>query len=277
MTIELSDDIRALLKAGATPRGLVSFVTGAGISAESGIPTYRGEGGLWTDGGIEAMNKATYAWFVRNPEAAWARELQRLEDFGGARPNAAHVAIARLQDERDDFLLITQNIDGLHGIAGSRGKQYIELHGALRSMRCRDGCSGIYPIPGDAIASADGPQCPDCGGRTRPHILWFDEYYDEENYRALTAQRRMGRKSLLVTVGTSGTIPMAVQLARIAARKGAVLVDVNPEDNELRRVAVESGGGFIRAAATEAVPVIVDAVLEICAVQQRTRRDVASE
>jgi len=236
--------VESLVRKGLSTGGYATFITGAGISAESGIPTYRGSGGTWTTGGIEEMNKATYAWFVRNPEAAWERELQRLRDFGSSQPNAAHEAIARLHGELDDFMLVTQNIDGLHRMAGHEGDRYIEIHGALRSMRCRDGCSGIFPIPEDAVASASGPPCPDCGGSTRPHILWFDEYYDEENFRFHSSLEAAASAQILVVVGTSGATNLPMQVGQLCLGRGAAIVDINPDANPFSLMAERAERGF---------------------------------
>ena len=167
--------------------------------------------------------------------------------------------------------LIAQNIDRLHPRAGSRPEEMIELHGHLEGMRCLEGCSGVWSIPAefdgwvtdDAIDDNDLKllTCPLCGSPARPHVLWFDEFYDEENYGFASAQRAVANASLCITAGTSGGIPVAERLAGIAARAGATLIDINTRDNPLRRLAARQGG-FIEGSATSALQAVAEVVRE---------------
>jgi NAD-dependent deacetylase len=249
--------------------GNVVVVTGAGISAASGLRTYRGSGGLWTDDGVSAMSKATAAYFIRNPEASWAWHLARRTEAQAATPNGAHRALATLETHLGDrFTLVTQNIDRLHSRAGNTPARTIEVHGYLDGMRCTAGCAGILPIP-DGFNDWTGQDrieqchrdlliCPECGFATRPHVLWFDEFYDEVNYRMKSAGRAAAHASLCITIGTSGGVPLAPRIAGIAARAGAVLIDINPDDSELRHLALSTRYGTALAApALEAVPGLV--------------------
>ncbi len=268
----MTDELRTLITEAVARPGNVVVVTGAGVSAESGIRTYRGTNGLWTTDGQEAMMMATAAFFLEHPRESWAWYLARRTEARAAEPNAAHHAIAemgRILEGR--FMLIAQNIDRLHPRAGSRPEEMIELHGHIEGMRCMDGCVGVVQIP-DTF-DGWGPDdeltddhvtllvCPGCGAFTRPHVLWFDEFYDEEHYGFATAQRAVAHATLCITAGTSGGVPVAQRLAGIAERAGASLIDINTRDNPLRRLAVRRGG-FIEAPATEAMRVIADVVAD---------------
>ncbi|MFO7700211.1 MAG: M28 family peptidase [Acidimicrobiia bacterium] len=268
----ITDELRKLITDAIARPGNVVVVTGAGVSAESGIRTYRGDNGLWITDGQEAMMRATAAFFVEHPRASWAWYMMRRTEARAAQPNDAHHAIAemgRMLEGR--FMLIAQNIDRLHPRAGSRPHETIELHGHLEGMRCMDGCSGIFPVPD--VFDGWGPDdkitddhlahlvCPLCGKFTRPHVLWFDEFYEEENYGFATAQRAVANATLCITAGTSGGVPVAGRLEGIAERAGASLIDVNTRDNPLRKLAARRGG-FIQAPATEGMRAIADAVVD---------------
>ena len=251
--------------------GNVVIVTGAGISVTSGLRTYRGGEGLWTEEGSSAMARATAAFFFRKPEESWAWHLARRAEAHRASPNAAHHAIADLEKHLGDRLtLVTQNVDRLHLRAGSTPERTIEVHGHVDGMRCSAGCEGTVPIPaafddwveGDEIGDEHRELlvCPKCGFVTRPHVLWFDEFYDEKHFRMKSAGRAAAHASLCVTVGTSGGVPLAGRLASIAAKAHAVLIDINPRDNALRHVARESGGMFVDAMADDALPAICEIV-----------------
>ena len=259
------------IHAGMAAGGNVVFITGAGISAESGIRTYRGDDGLWTTDGTAAMSKATLTYFSRYPERSWRWHLDRRAEVLDAEPNEAHVAIGRLESALgDQFSLITQNVDRLHIRAGNTQQRTIELHGHYGGMRCTAGCPGVIAIPRELdawpdrlewAAARDLLECPQCGFATRPHVLWFDEFYDEANYRMKSAGSRVARASLCITVGTSGGVPVAARLAGIAAKAGAILIDVNPADGELRQLALRSSGGsVIDSPASCALPAIAAAV-----------------
>jgi NAD-dependent deacetylase len=270
MTV-LDSKVEAALRRGLDANGNIIVVTGAGVSAESGIRTYRGEGGVWSDEGSSAMAKATGAYFLETPRKSWAWHLARRSEVLPTRPNPAHQAIARFEALAGDrFTLVTQNIDRLHLAAGNTVERTIELHGYIHGMRCTLGCRGVIPIPGmfndwsdDGTITdehLDSLTCSSCGMAARPHVLWFDEFYDDTHYSIGRAQRAAATASLCITVGTSGGVPIAARLAGIAARSGAVLIDVNPNDNELRQLARTSGGAVIRGSASTAMPQIAEFV-----------------
>jgi NAD-dependent deacetylase len=258
------------IQSGVVAGGSVVFITGAGISAESGIRTYRGDDGLWTSDGATAMSKATLAYFSRYPERSWQWHLHRRAETLSAEPNEAHFALADLERVLGDrFALITQNVDRLHIRAGNSEYRTLEIHGHHAGMRCTAGCPGVLPIPNGLDPWPDESEwtevrdlleCPQCGFATRPHVLWFDEFYDETNFRIKTAGSRAARASLCVTVGTSGGVPVAARLAGIAAKAGAILIDVNPADSELRQLALRTpGGAAVTAPAAATLPAIVAA------------------
>lgn len=251
--------------------GNVLIVTGAGISVASGIRTYRGDGGLWTEEGSTAMARATAAFFFRKPEQSWAWHLARRTEVHGASPNTAHHAVADLEKRLGKRMtLVTQNIDRLHLRAGSTPERTIEVHGHVDGMRCSAGCDGVVPIPSEFDGWIDGDVigdehrellvCPKCGFVTRPHVLWFDEFYDEEHFRMRSAGRAAAHASLCITVGTSGGVPLATRLAGIAAKARAVLIDINPHDNALRHLACASGGTFADGTAGDVLPVVGEIV-----------------
>ena len=202
-----------------TPR-LTVVLSGAGLSAASGVPTFRGAGGLWE--GHAVTDVATPEAWERNPELVRRFYDARRLAMRGIVPNAGHEALVRLQATlgADRVLLVTQNIDGLLGLAGAR--EVLEIHGALRSLRCeRD---EDHPW-----TSVSGEQDPDarcgCGGRMRPAVVWFGEVprFLDRVFDALQ------RCDLFVSVGTSGLVYPAAGFVRVARAAGARTIDVNPE------------------------------------------------
>jgi NAD-dependent deacetylase len=264
----------AACKAALAKQGHVLALTGAGVSAESGIPTFRGEEGYWTVGAREyhPQELATNDAFSRMPWDVWAWYLYRRGVCRGADPNAGHAALVRWDlalGER--FGLITQNVDGLHARAGSPRDRTYPIHGDINLMRCADDCVlERWPIPESVPALGKGEpvtdelkaalRCPKCGGMARPHVLWFDESYDEPRFFLDTARRLASRASLLVVAGTSAQTNLPWQVVTLAARAGATIVDVNTEDNPFAEIAAESGGA-LRGSAAAILPAIVDAVL----------------
>lgn len=198
----------------------ISILTGAGISAESGVPTFRGEGGLWRN--YRAEELATPEAFRRDPELVWEWYNMRREKIAPLLPNMAHKALASLEGKTQDFTLITQNVDGLHEMAGS--KNILELHGNIWKVRCT-GC-GIVSENHD-LPIGIPPRCRECVGLLRPHIVWFGEMLStdiiNEAYAALE------RCEVLLVVGTSGVVQPAASMASVARQRGAYVVEVNIE------------------------------------------------
>jgi NAD-dependent deacetylase len=246
----------------------VVVLTGAGISAESGIPTFRGKEGIWVVGSRNHMPQemATREMFDRFPDEVWRWYLHRFGVVRGARPNAGHLALVDLERALGDrFTLVTQNIDGLHRRAGS--ERVFTIHGDAAHVRCAADCGvGLLPLPDVVVHRKEDPfteedrarlTCPRCRGWLRPHVLWFDEYYDEENYRMDSALRAAGAADLLLVVGTSGATNLPMQIGRLVYLRGAALVDVNPEENPFAEMAMSSPRGFFaRGSACERLPEI---------------------
>jgi NAD-dependent deacetylase len=262
---KLTPDMVSTIRMAIADGSRVVAITGAGVSAESGLRTYRGDGGLWTEEGMTAMTMATAAYFVRNPQKSWEWYLNRRIEARRASPNRAHHAAADLADTLGDrFTLITQNIDRLHHRAGMPLERQVEIHGHHEGMRCAGHCSGVEPIPErfdtwteeDSLTDADKQllTCSRCDDLMRPHVLWFDEFYDEANYGIRTAQGAVARASICITAGTSGGVPIAERLATIAAKAGATLIDLNPRDNALRRLALDRGGHALEGSAGQVLP-----------------------
>ncbi|MFQ5957686.1 MAG: NAD-dependent deacetylase [Candidatus Brocadiales bacterium] len=208
-------------------------LTGAGVSAESGIPTFRdAKGGLWSRFNIKEL--ATPEGFKINPKRVWQWYEQRRHIIMKAKPNPAHYAVARL--ERlfpKDFWLITQNIDGLHAKAGS--KNIIELHGNIFKNRCFECGASVElvekSIPGESGSQNEGeipPRCPHCCGYVRPDVVWFNEPLPEEciNKSIEHSSSALDGKTFFV-VGTSAVVYPAAYLPLIARRAGACVVEIN--------------------------------------------------
>ena len=253
--------------------GLIVFLSGAGISAESGIPTFRGQEGYWTVGSTvyQPQQMATHAAFRHMPDTVWHWYLYRRGVCRRARPNAAHAALAALESALGErFRLVTQNVDGLHLRAGNSVRHTYQIHGNIDFLRCADDCSAeLRPIPEDIqlldktdTLSADTLErlvCHRCKARARPHVLWFDECYDEVLYRSESSLRAAVEASLLVTIGTSGSTSLPYHLVNLATRAGAAFIDINPARNPFADAALSHvPGRWIESSACESLPQICD-------------------
>lgn len=197
----------------------VFVLTGSGISAESGLPTFRGVGGLWRTHRVEEL--ASPEGFARDPRLVWTWYNERKAAHQRAEPNSGHYALARLERYFTDFTLATQNVDSLHLRAGSRN--VVELHGNLREVRCT-GCDARRPLgaggfPLDEIGHS-------CGGRFRPEIVWFGEALPPEAWRK--AREAAARADVIFVVGTSAVVYPAAALAT-QYNSRAFVAEINPE------------------------------------------------
>jgi NAD-dependent deacetylase len=199
----------------------ITVLTGSGISAESGVPTFRdAQTGLWARS--DPMELATPQAFQRNPELVWEWYAWRRELIAKAEPNAAHLALVEMENAAGQFTLITQNVDGLHQRAGSQS--VIELHGNIWRSKCSQ--EGTIFSSWDEEGQVP-PSCPDCGGLLRPDVVWFGENLPAESLSA--ALRAAQNCDFFLTVGTSGLVQPAATLPAIALESGARIVEVNPE------------------------------------------------
>lgn len=264
-------------------------LTGAGVSADSGMPTFRGEDGLWKDHRPEEL--ATPRAFRRDPRLVWEWYAWRRSEARSCDPNEGHLALARWTVRSPGVWLATQNVDGLHGEAlrrirddgpasgASRGAgaadgpasdgeaagardadgaatpddRLLELHGSLFRVRCT-GCGhrAEHRSPVDTGSREDLPRCPDCGDLLRPDVVWFGESLDPGTLRA--AREAGEAADVCLSVGTSAVVEPAASLARTAAASGAEVVEVNPEETALSSLASVA----VRGGAADVLPRLLD-------------------
>lgn len=223
----------------------VSFLVGAGLSAESGIPTFRDVDGYWTIGSknYTPQEMGTLKMFNVNANQVWNWYLNRIQICRKAKPNKGHFALADIQRIFPDrFALISQNVDGLHFQTDMNEEQLYLIHGDLSLMRCSEACTAdLLPIP--ELLLKRGMQenltyeetqlviCPNCGDLCRPHVLWFDEYYNEKYYKLDTVLRIAKGTGLLFVVGTSGATNLPKKILTSVFSKNGLVVDINPKEN----------------------------------------------
>lgn len=227
----------------------VVALTGAGVSAESGVPTFReAQTGLWARYRPEEL--ATPEAFARHPERVWAWYMWRRALVRRAAPNPAHYALACMERLVPAFTLVTQNVDGLHQQAGSR--RIIELHGNLMRTVCaarRHRVERWEPVPEGEV-----PRCPECGSLLRPDVVWFGEALPGE---ALDAAWQAAQEAeVMLVVGTSGVVQPAASLPLVAAEHGAYLAEINPQETALSRFM----DVVLRGPAGEVLPALVRAL-----------------
>ncbi|MDB4928470.1 MAG: NAD-dependent deacetylase [Myxococcaceae bacterium] len=216
--LRLDDDLRVLV------------LTGAGVSAESGIATFRDSNGLWEQHRVEDV--ASPEGFARDPALVWRFYSLRREAAAKCAPNPGHAALAALEDRLGDrFLLATQNIDGLHGVAGNT--RVVEMHGNLYTTRC-SGCDR-RPFRDDSLHPDAVPRCDRCGSMLRPHIVWFGERLDPADLQRIEdfIRAARGHRMVFLAAGTSGVVYPAAGLVDVCRRAGAetVLVNLEAPDN----------------------------------------------
>lgn len=202
-------------------RGSVLALTGAGVSQESGLATFRDAGGLWE--GVDPATVATPGAFARDPCRVWRFYDARRGRAADARPNPAHFAIAAIEATGRPFLLATQNVDGLHERAGSRA--LVRLHGTLWRVRCTS-CGAEREDLRPRLSSLP-PACPDCGALLRPAVVWFEEPLPMIEFAR--AERAAREAELVLVIGTSSLVYPAASLPAIALESGAYVVEINPE------------------------------------------------
>jgi len=239
----VSDDIQEIAERIAAARRL-TVLTGAGVSAASGVPTFRGAGGLWRS--FRPEDLATPLAFMRNPQLVWEWYDWRRGLIARCQPNAAHEQISRWS-ERDGFTLITQNVDGLHERAGTRNA--IRYHGSIWRLQCTRECGAaewedlrpaIVPLP---------PTCTSCGALARPAVVWFGESIDPSIAARADAATVC---DVFLSIGTSSVVYPAAGLFHAAKARGAFTVEINPQATE----AADLVDATIAMAAEEALPLL---------------------
>jgi NAD-dependent deacetylase len=243
MSAQVADDVAAVAAALMGARRSILVVTGAGVSHASGIATFRGTdpGAVWAN---SVMEKGTWAYFERDPVGSWTWYLGRFDGLIGKQPNPAHQALVALeafqQARGGAHLLVTQNIDCLHEAAGTR--RLVKVHGSSDRVRCvAAACANAAPAGTLARTDFDLaafaarpatdtlPRCPACGDLLRPHVLWFDETYDEHHdYQFQTALRAAEQAEVVLFVGTSFAVGITGIILDLAIGGGATLISVDP-------------------------------------------------
>lgn len=263
--------------------GLILVLTGAGVSAESGVPTFRGEEGYWRIGSRNYFPEelATRASFERMPDEIWGWYLYRRSVCRAASPNAGHLALAELErglaerGEAERFLLVTQNIDGLHLRAGNTLARTYQIHGNIDYMRSvHDHDASIFPLPrglgerwerGRALSDEQRQLliCPHDQSPARPHVLWFDETYDEERFRFRSTLEALEHATLVLVIGTSGATNLPSMVVQRTARRRVPLLVINRDPSPFSDMAERiPQGHFVQGPAGEVLPPLVNFLLD---------------
>ena len=226
----------------------VAILTGAGVSAESGVPTFRDPGGLWEQFRPEEL--ANFDAFMRNPVLVSSWYAYRREIIRSVEPNPGHYAIAEMETLFDDFTLITQNVDNLHRRAGS--VHVVELHGNIMRNYCLDCRREYTDMPEHDKDTA--PRCTECGGLIRPDVVWFGELLPQDAVRE--AEQATRRADVFFSIGTSAIVYPAAGLPHTAREHGAYVVEINPSDTDFTPYAQE----VIKGPSGTVMPRLVEAV-----------------
>jgi len=256
----------------------VLVLTGAGVSAESGIPTFRGKDGYWRN--LDPAKLATPEAFAREPELVWEWYRERRERIRAAQPNAAHQAIAKLARHADEFLLVTQNVDDLHARAGTPGEKMVQIHGDIFVTRCSR-CHFSHEDRGDSpepsrdravlphrrlrsiAPTCDGQVnllgCPKCEALMRPGVVWFGEQLPWSELQRVENFLGNGGCDVVIVAGTTATFGYIIDWAlRAKPDRGGKLIEVNPEETPLSRFATR----LMREPAAIALPRIVNELMD---------------
>ncbi len=214
----------------------IAVLTGAGVSKESGVPTFRdAQTGLWAK--YDATQLANAVAYLTNPKLVWDWYTMRREMMSGAKPNPGHHSIAELQRRKPSTRIITQNVDDLHEQAGNT--DVIHLHGNIAQNKCFANCQGDPTMIDVSTLEWDGesgpPECPYCGKLVRPHVVWFGEILPSGAIN--TAVQLTLDCDVMLVVGTSGLVTPAAALPGHAKDKGAVIIEVNPDYSMITRIA----------------------------------------
>ncbi len=270
---ELQSILQTIIK---EKKGYITFLTGAGISAESGLPTYRSIDGIWIKGTKYHRPEefGTLTYFRQETEEVWQYNLFWKKLIAEAQPNEGHFALTEIENLLGDrFKLITQNIDGLHQRAGTQ-KVY-EIHGNKQKVRCSKECSEPIDFPENVkqkeyiedLTPEDiaGLKCQQCGSWLRPHTLWFDESYNEKYYYFDTAYDIADHTDILFVIGTSGSTALPVNIVETVKIRARWIVLINPESDTYFDHILKGNKTLysIRESSTSALPQLKTIIQEI--------------
>lgn len=239
----------------------IMVLSGAGMSAESGLPTFRGEDGYWVKDGknYHPMDLATYRTFAKDPETVWEWYHHRRKVYRDAEPNPGHLALVNFQEyceqHEKKFFLVTQNVDNLHQKSGMPTSHMFEVHGNIFGMRCSEECSEeIFSIPDNMLV----PECPNCGENARPHVLWYDEMYNEKYFNFRSALQMSSEIDLLFVVGTTLQTNLPAQIFQVSYSRDVPIVEINPNP-----LGLEKYGIYVFAQSVgEVFPTIIEQLKE---------------
>ncbi len=238
----------------------VAFVTGAGISQESGIQTYRGEGGMYDDevAGDQVMDSLRYSSMKKNPNRTWRTIAGMCRQIGPAEPNAGHHAISRIEEKCRSFALLTQNVDGLHQLAGTQNT--IDLHGDIRDLSCMECGEKVRLSPKEIARFSHSPKCVEhvigsnCGGTLRPDVVLFEEMLPTKKLERVQREFYEEVPDVVICVGTSAQFAYIIEPIMLARGAGKLTVEINPE-----RTALSSHvDHFIQAKAGDVLPQLAE-------------------
>jgi NAD-dependent deacetylase len=231
----------------------VLIITGAGVSAESGIPTFRGKDGYWRN--LDPIKLATPEAFARDPELVWQWYRERRRRISNAQPNAAHEAIANLAHCADEFLLVTQNVDDLHERSGLAKAEMVQIHGNIFVTRCSR-CD-FWKEQGQQQEQNGVPRCAKCNALMRPGVVWFGEPLPLLETQCVEKYLQRDPCGVVIVAGTTATFGYIIDWALRASRRDGELIEVNPEETSLSRFATR----LVREPAALALPRIVDQMI----------------
>jgi NAD-dependent deacetylase len=232
--------------------GRVLVITGAGVSAESGIPTFRGKHGYWRN--LDPTKLATPEAFAQDPNLVWDWYRERRQRIRTAQPNPAHQAIAKLAEWADEFLLVTQNVDDLHRRAGLPSEKMVQIHGDIFITQC-SGCD--FRRQEDENDDDSLPKCPACGALMRPGVVWFGEELDLAKIGTVENFVTADDCDLVIVAGTTALFGYITDWALQARGRTGQLIEVNPEETSLSQFATKS----FRELAGVALPRLVHELL----------------
>lgn len=219
--MEISNSLIERLKSAKS----IMFFTGAGISAESGIDTFRGKGGLWNK--MSAQELASFDGFMKNPNLVWEWYQYRRNIVRETEPNSGHKVIADFEKHFDEVTVVTQNVDNLHKRAGSNN--ILELHGNIERNFCMN-CKTFYGVE-KFLESEEVPKCESCGGMIRPDVVWFGEMLPQEIFSE--AEKKASESDVCFIVGTSAVVYPAAYIPISAKEAGAILIEINIEPTNI--------------------------------------------